>query len=169
MATYESQQLKAVNGAGNKKTHSREFEGKLTRNWWEFNTTDEPTATIALADSIRAVLLKKGTKIYGGKTFFEAVASAGTVEVQFGLEGADGTGYIDGSAASVADDPNFFTTANLDISAAGEGSFGVLQEDNPGYELLADCWLTFTLIDGGSGAIATDKDINGYVDVVVGN
>ena len=161
MATYNSEQLKAAL-APNYDPKERNRHNPVRRESWTYNTTDDPTATVAEGDSVRVALLPKGTRIWGGKIFFEAIGSNQKIDV--GLEGADGSGNYDGTNS---DDPDFFTTAQLDVAAAGEAEFGVLQEDNPGYELLKDCYLTLTHDDSvGSTAPDTDKDIDGYVDVV---
>lgn len=157
MATYNSEQLAAFI-APNYGPKERNRASAVNRESWTFNTTDDPTSTLANGDSVRVALLPKGTRIWGGKVFFEAIGTSAVLD--FGLEGANGDGTYDGSNS---DDPNFFTTAQLAVASAGEAEFGVLQEDNPGYELVVDCYLTMTF----AGATpAADKDVDGYVDVV---
>jgi hypothetical protein len=137
--------------------------GKVRRLWFEFNT-DELTG-LAEFDKIQLVLVPKGARIHGGKAFWEAMGS--NEKADFGLMGADGSGYID-AANSVADDVDFLTTAQLDVAAAGEGEFGVLQEDNPGYVAEKDLWLIVVPEDSSSTvAWAADKDLKGYVDLVL--
>ena len=160
MATYNSEQLAAF-VAPNYGPKERNRADALRRESWTYNTTDDPTGAIAEFDTIRLKLLPKGTRIWGGKLFFEAIGSNQVVD--FGLEGADGDGTYDGTNS---DDPDFITTAQVAVAAAGEAEFGVLQEDNPGYELVKDCYLTMTHEDTAStNAPASDKDIDGYVDI----
>lgn len=165
MATYRSQQLELIEnqGGGNstKSIPAQERRQSLTVDYFNFNTTDDPTSALANNDLIRLVKLEKGTRMLGIRYWFEAMGS--DQEADLGLEGADGSGFID-AAGSVADDPDFFTTARIDVAAAGEGDAGVLQEDNPGYVLEKDCYLTLTTSRGaGTATWAADKDFDGFV------
>lgn len=158
----KSEQLLKVEGLTYQPLKSNESEGRVRQKYWNFNTTDDlDGATLADGDNIKLVKLLKGTRIMLGKVWFEAMGANMTADI--GLEGADGSGYIDADD-SVADDPNFFTTAAIDVSGAGEADFAALQEDNIGYELTKDCYLTVNTVDSvGSNPWAADKDFDGFV------
>ena len=118
-------------------------------------------------DNIKLALIPKGARILGGYATFEAMGT--NMVADLGLMGADGSGFID-AAGSVADDDDFFTTAQIDTSAAGESDFGVLQEDNYGYIAEKDLYLVLTTVDTvGSLAWATDKDFDGQVHMCLIN
>lgn len=166
MATLYSQQLLQTEQAEGHNPLSPNETGKVRRLWFEFNTTDDLNGvTLAEGDVIELVRIPKGYRVHGGKVFFEAMGTDQQADI--GLKGDDGSGYISADDSTTADDPDFFTTAPLDVAAAGEAEFGVLQEDNPGYATEKDVVLTATLIDStSSDPWAADKDFNGYVDIV---
>jgi len=161
----KSEQMLKRDAANFQPLKATEMDGRVRSASWNFNTTDDLNAgTLAEAQSLKLVLLIKGTRILRGRCWFEAMGTDQTADL--GLFGADGTGYID-AAGSVADDPDFFTSAAIAVAAAGEADFAVLQEDNPGYILEKNCWLCVTLDDTSSAdPWAADKDFNGFVDYV---
>lgn len=163
--TIKSEQMIKRDSVRHLPLKSTEQDGRVRVAWWNFNTTDDLNGgTLAEGNSIKLVKLIKGSRFLRGRCMFEAMGIDQTAD--FGLFACDGSGYID-AAESVADDPNFFTTAAIAVAAAGEADFGVLQEDNPGYLLEKDCWVTVTLGDiTSSDPWAADKDLNGYVEFV---
>lgn len=169
MATFNSQQLALIaNQAGGDSTKSipaNERRVRSMKDFFNFNTTDETTSgTLADGDSIRLVKLLKGSKVFGIRFWFEAMGT--NMVADFGLEGVDGSGFID-AAGTVADDVDFFTTAQISVAAIGEADAGVLQEDNPGYVLEKDCYLTLATVDSvGSVAWAANKNLDGYIEYI---
>jgi len=166
MATYYSEQLAKVNGSSRSPLNKGEGWTDVKSKRWTLNTADDVTGTLAEGDHFELVLIPKGARIRGGKILFEAMGTDMTADI--GLKGADGSGYID-AAGTVADDPDFFTSTPLDVSAAGEDTFGDTLGDNYDYQLEKDCYLTVTTDDtGGADAWADDKDFNGYIDFICG-
>lgn len=164
--TIKSEQMLKRDALNYEPLKAIEQDGRKRIAFFNFNTTDDLNGgTLAEGQSIKLVKLLKGSRILRGRAWWEAMGA--NMKADLGLFACDGSGYID-AAGTVADDLDFFTTAQLDVAAAGEGDFGVLQEDNPGYVLEKDCWLCVTPDDtAAANAWAADKDFDGYVDFVL--
>lgn len=167
MSTHYSQQANSFISQAHDPLKPNEMHGRKRICWFEFNTTDDLNGTDALAEADVLILAKipAGARILGGYCTFEAMGT--DQQADLGLQAVDGTGYLD-VAGTVADDPDFFTTAPIAVAAAGESDFGVLQEDNFGYVTEKEVYLTATLIDAtSSDPWAADKDFQGIVNYVV--
>ncbi len=119
-------------------------------------------ATESANDLVHLAKIPIGARMWGGVIASPDLGTTFTIDI--GLAGADGSGYIDADN-SVADDPNFFTTAALDPGAgAGAFDFGKLAVDNPGYETEKATDLYLKIVTTGTPSAGT---ITGYVDYTV--
>lgn len=165
MATQYSQQQAQLNSQERTFLKPVEQDGRVRIAAWNFNTTDDATA-LAENDVIVLCKIPKGSRILRIRAWWEAMGANQTADI--GIMGADGSGTY--NTAGTSDDTDFFTTASLNVAAAGEGDAGVLQEDNPGYITEKDVFITATPIDTSAAtAWAADKDFDGFVEYVVGN
>jgi len=111
-----------------------------------------PTGTVYAEDDVVGILkVKKGCRILPGVLFFTALGASITADV--GVAAQDGSGYID-EAGTVADDPDFFTSAPIDVSAAGSAAFADTLAENVGYIFEKDVIVTVTLAGGTPAATA---------------
>lgn len=157
MASFNSNQLARTSRLKQNET------GKVRRLYFNGNTADY--SGLAELDTIKLRRIPKNARLFGGKLFFEAMGTNQKADI--GLKAFDDSGYID-AANTVADDPDFLTTTQIDVASAGQGDFGVLRVDNPGYETEKELYLTLTPEDSSSNvAWTTSMTFHGYIDIVV--
>lgn len=157
-ADYYSDELTSVRAEGNAKLKPNELQGRVRMARFSFTTDD----TLGLVDgeNVFACVLPKGARVLGGVIKGEAMG--GTADIDIGLAGADGNGYIDDDN-SVADDDDLFL-AGGDVDAAFNLTFADTIARNYGYELAKECYLVVT---AETGNWTTDKDVVGHVEYVV--
>lgn len=167
MADYKSQQQLQVAPPNYSPLATHESGGRIRCQWWEFNTTDDPTTTMVENDEVILCVLPKGARVLNIDWACEAGGANQVVDV--GIRGNDGSGYYDADD-SLADDDDFFTVDGpIDIHAAGDpGGAADTLTNNFGYLTTKEVQVTMKFSDDTSTvAVAADKDINGYVMYVV--
>ena len=119
------------------------------------------TANSTADDIVAMILIPKGARVLASTLLLASVGTAADLEI--GIAGADGSGYID-AANSVADDPDYFL-ASVVIEAATTQSFGQLGGKNAHALMEKDVLLTLKLLTAAvpSGAVFT-LDLQYVVD-----
>lgn len=117
--------------------------------------TEISTQTVALA------ILPAGATIRGGHVSHGAMAEMDAVDI--GLAGLDGSGYTD-VANSVADDPDYFTEAVVNMNSAGFAKMGENQAEGYGKTLDKTCVVTLLFTDTGSGTATISIEVAGHVE-----
>jgi len=120
-----------------------------------------PDGTVFAADDVIGILkIKKDCRILPGILFFGAMGASITADV--GVVAQDGTGFID-KAGTIADDPDYFTDAPIDVSAAGSAAFADTIGENVGVIFEKDVILTVALT-GGTPAVVALRALAQYVN-----
>lgn len=143
MTAYKSPQYEIIDGTDTStyRLTPDQHYGRVRCSYF----SDTPAGGGDATDSMLVARLPKGARVIDIQLVHGA--HTGLTGLDVGLQGADGSGYID-AANSVADDPDFFTPTALDVSSAGRTSVLTLATGNFGYK--------------------TEKEVDVILDVAVG-
>jgi len=119
-----------------------------------------PTGGEADDNHVFACKLPAGARILGGEFVTDGLGTGAQVDV--GLAGFDGSGYID-AAGTVADDDDLLGAA-LDVAAAGNDQFAKTIAQNYGYLTEKPVWVVLTVENAAWDAAA---QIAGSVEYVI--
>lgn len=155
---YSAEVAQAENGQTSDPLQPNELSGRIRIARF---TLTVPAATIVATKNVIACKLPKGARILGITVMTDGLVTAGDMDI--GLSGADGSGYI--GIGATADDDNMFADA-LDVAAAGAVYGANTLALGYGYELLKDCYVTLTNPDSAA-TWAAGKLIAGHVEYVV--
>lgn len=156
-ADLYSIELTQVRAVGNAPIAPNEMHGRMRMARFTFNTV----LGVTDGNNIAACIIPKGARIL--RIFLAWEAMGGTADLDVGLMGNDGSGYISADNSTTADDDDMFAAA-LDIDGAGEDTVAATIAENYGYETEKECLLVLT---AEAGNWAADKDIIGHVEYVV--
>lgn len=161
MATHDSKQIKQWEAQGHAPLKPNELGGRKRIAYFSFKADrDAASAVVAQNDSVNLCNIPAGARLIGGKV--RSGAFGASVTLDLGLKGADGSGYLDVAATSVADDPDAVAT-NVDISSAVV--FELFEEPAYRYyetekELILTC-----LFEGANPA--DNVELAGHIEYVV--
>lgn len=158
MADYNSVEIAQVEGVGHDPLKPHEQHGRMRIVRFSF-TTD---ASLGLVDGekITACILPSGARIMEIYMVHGAMGGSGRVDI--GVEGKDGSGFID-AAGSVADDDDLFGI-NISLVSAGELSAANTVALEYGYVTEKALYLTLT---AETGNWTTSIPLEGHVVYVL--
>lgn len=167
MASYKSYELGVVDGVGAERVENGTFFGRVRRDFFHVNTTDEMNAaSTAAADTAELARIPKGAIILDVVIYHEDWGT--DVDVDIGLFGTDGSGTYDN--ASTADDDDFLV-ADYDLTATVTSPTSIIEPalatEPFGYVTTKAVTVKATIVDGGTISVTADKDMNGYVEYIV--
>lgn len=154
--SYTTQAAKIV-GVDYAMLSTNEHHGRRRASYFSYTV---PTGGEADDNHVFAALLPEGARILGGEFICDGAGTGAQVDI--GLAGFDGSGYID-KALTVEDDDDLLGAA-IDIAAAGRDTFAGTIAQNYGYVLDKPCWLVLTVENAGW---TEEKVIKGSVEYVV--
>jgi hypothetical protein len=167
MAAYKSYELGVVDGVGAERVENGTFFGRVRRDYFHINSTDEMNgASTAAADTVELARIPKGAIIQDVVIYHEDWGT--DVDIDIGLFGTDGDGTYDN--AGTADDADFLV-ADYDLTATVTAKTSILEPalatEPFGYVTTKAVTVKGTIVDGGTISVSADKDMNGYVEYVV--
>jgi len=132
--------------------------GRLERRYFSYTV---PTAGLTDGSNIIACIIPKGARCLGGKLVPTGTGTS-TQDVDVGVMGRDGSGFID-AAGSVADDDDFFVAA-ADVGGTATVNFGLTAALNYAYVTEKELYLVLTV---ETTALIAANVIEGHIDFVV--